>query len=60
MNVYIITAAEEHECSNPHCPKGKRILVGDKAIKAPPSSRLSVKPRYFHEKCYEGGKRGKR
>lgn len=60
MNAYIITATEEHDCSRRGCPKGGRILVGEKAVKTPPSPR-DVKPHYYHaETCWPPTKGGRK
>jgi hypothetical protein len=52
LNGLLVTATEEHECSSLVCPKKNRILIGEKAIKAPPN-KSSIKPRYYHaETCW--------
>jgi hypothetical protein len=58
LDALIITTTEEHECSGRNC--SKRILVGDKAIKAPPI-KGSVKARYYHaETCWPPAGKGAR
>jgi hypothetical protein len=52
----LTTATEEHECSGRSCPKGKKIAVGERVVKTPPTG-LSVKPHYYHaDTCWPQGR----
>lgn len=61
MSVTLFEATAEHECSKKNCPHGKKILVGDRAVKTTAtrgncggSYRTTV---YFHEDCWQSRSR---
>lgn len=66
MSAILFSATVEHECEWKHCPKARKIAVGEKAVKA--TARRSncgasyIVTVYYHEECYQskGGRHGKR